>query len=161
MTETGTWRILIVDDLPSIHEVFHCIFDPDSRIDLSAEESLLFGDPAPAPAPRFELDSAYHGEEALRKVVTACAAKRPYMLAIVDMRMPPGWDGLQTVERLWEVDENLQIVMCTAYSDISLDDICSRFGTHDHLAFMPKPFNAAEALRLADVLGAKWSACRQ
>ncbi|SPE59104.1 hypothetical protein SBV1_30039 [Verrucomicrobia bacterium] len=50
--------------------------------------------------------------------------------------MPPGWDGFQTIRKLWEVDPDLQVVSCTAYSDYSLDAIVARLGRSDRLVFL-------------------------
>ena len=58
---------------------------------------------------------------------------RPFALAFIDMRMPPGWDGLETIEHLWTVDPDVQVVICTAYSDYSWSDMLTRLGRSDQL----------------------------
>ena len=113
-------RILLVDDLLSIHDDFRKILTaPADTTDLDAEEAILFGQPTRRVSVRFEMDSAYQGTEALEKVRAARLADRPYAMAFIDMRMPPGWDGLETIEKIWEVDPDVQIVICSAYSDRS------------------------------------------
>ncbi|HUL81705.1 MAG TPA: hypothetical protein VL131_06160, partial [Gammaproteobacteria bacterium] len=92
-------RILIVDDNRSIHEDFEKILGTaaaNDRADLGALEKELFGAEKEAEAERFELDSAYQGEEALQKVRLAREREQPYALLFVDVRMPPGLDGIQT-----------------------------------------------------------------
>ena len=81
---------------------------------------------------------------------------RPYAVAFVDMRMPPGWDGLETIEHLWEADAELQVVICTAYSDQPWDEITKRVGRTDKLLILQKPFNSIEVLQLATALCRKW-----
>src|SRR5213075_148171 len=88
-------------------------------------------------------------------VRAARAADQPFALAIVDMRMPPGIDGLQTISRMWEHDPALQVVICTAYSDASWQDIVHRFGTTDRLLILKKPFDLAEVYQLALALTEK------
>ncbi|MCF5173130.1 GGDEF domain-containing response regulator, partial [Pseudomonas canadensis] len=97
-------RILIVDDTASIHQDFRKILcaDPNGEPSLESLEETLFGTTAKA-RQAYELDSAYQGQEALALVNKALADQAPYALAFIDMRMPPGWDGLQTIEQLWEV----------------------------------------------------------
>jgi CheY-like chemotaxis protein len=114
-------RILIVDDTASIHADFIKILSPPSidDDDLISAENALFGTQATATLQSFMLDSAFQGLEALDKVERALANDLPYAMAFIDMRMPPGWDGLQTIERLWQVDPKLQVALCTAYSDYS------------------------------------------
>jgi CheY-like chemotaxis protein len=114
-------RILLVDDNRSIHGDFQKILaDGGTAEKVQAMEAALFGEPIQARhSVRFELSSAYQGEEAFEMVQLAVAEGRPYAMAFVDVRMPPGWDGIETAARIWEVDPEVQIVLCTAYSDYS------------------------------------------
>jgi len=157
MTTPQNRRILLVDDMPAIHEDFRKILVPQAACaDLGAVEAALFGDEPPAAASAFELDSAYQGQEALALVQASLKAGRPYALAFVDMRMPPGWDGVQTIERLWQADPRLQVVICTAYSDTSWDEVLARLDVRDRLLILKKPFDAIEVRQLANMLTAKW-----
>jgi signal transduction histidine kinase len=103
-----------------------------------------------------EIDSAYQGEEGLERVRQSLQSGRPYAIAIVDVRMPPGWDGIETTQKLWEVDSDLQVVICSAYSDYSWDEIIARLGNSDRLLFLKKPFDTVEILQLANALTEKW-----
>lgn len=109
-------RILIVDDTASIHQDFAKILSPQSieDDDLDNTERALFGSTAAITLQSFTLESAFQGLEALDMVETALANDMPYAMAFIDMRMPPGWDGLETIERLWKADPQLQISLCTA-----------------------------------------------
>ncbi|QXI16820.1 GGDEF/EAL domain-containing response regulator [Pseudomonas hamedanensis] len=151
-------RVLIVDDSASIHEDFAKILSPVALDDdgLGATENLLFGTPSAAPPLRFELDSAFQGHQALEKIEAALASQRPYAMAFIDMRMPPGWDGLETIERLWRVDPKLQVALCTAYSDYSWEDIDQRLALNDRLLILKKPFDAIEIRQMASALTVKW-----
>jgi signal transduction histidine kinase len=72
------------------------------------------------------------------------------------MRMPPGWDGLQTIEQLWKVDPGLQVVICSAYSDYDWDEVLRRLNRPDNLLVVKKPFEAVEVLQCANTLTGKW-----
>jgi len=72
------------------------------------------------------------------------------------MRMPQGWDGAETIEHLWQVDPNLQVVVCTAYTDYSWDDLLERLHGHDRLVILKKPFDNIEVQQLANTLTNKW-----
>ena len=150
-------RILIVDDTASIHQDFRKILCADANGEPSLEnlEETLFGT-APKVRQAFKLDSAYQGEEALELVNRALAANAPYALVFIDMRMPPGWDGLQTIEQLWNVDPNLQIALCTAYSDYSFEAIEARLKYNDQLLILKKPFDHLEIRQMASALTWKW-----
>ncbi len=152
-------RILIVDDNATIHEDFREILRPDGTSGAATQEmeALLFGDSGPASEQTlFELDSAYQGQEALAKVQQSLAGGQPYALAFVDVRMPPGWDGIETIARLWEADPSLQIVVCTAYSDYSWEDMRAKVGHPDNLVILKKPFDNVEVQQLAHALTKKW-----
>jgi CheY-like chemotaxis protein len=92
-------RILVIDDNPAIHDDLKKILlgcgTEDSA--LSADESLLFEAIRPVTTAGFELESAYQGQEGLRRVQERFASGLPYALALVDVRMPPGWDGIETI----------------------------------------------------------------
>ncbi len=151
-------RILIVDDTASIHEDFAKILSPSSIEDdsLASAENALFGTPVSVSSQGFIIESAFQGREALDKVETALANDSPYAMAFIDMRMPPGWDGLETIERLWQVDPKLQVALCTAYSDYSWEDIDERLDLGDRLLILKKPFDAIEIRQMASALTAKW-----
>jgi CheY-like chemotaxis protein len=128
----GPIRILVTDDNAAIHEDFRKILAADSttEADLRHAESLLFGDAPAAPAARetYALDFALQGQQAVNCVERARTEGRPYALAFVDMRMPPGWDGLETIEHLWEKDPDVQVVICSAHSDYDWMDVVERLG---------------------------------
>jgi signal transduction histidine kinase len=156
-------RILIVDDNPAIHEDFRTVLGglSNDAADIDAEAAAILGITAPAKQEReFELDFAHQGEEALEKVKRARADGCPYAMAFVDMRMPPGWDGLTTISRLWEVDDVIQIVICTAYSDRSWNDIQNTLTERDRWLVLKKPFDKIEVLQLAHALTEKWQLAR-
>jgi len=152
-------RILIVDDNESIHTDFRNILCPDTSDESATNEmeSVLFGDEAAEPEQvRFELDSAFQGQQALDMVRKSVAEERPYSMAFVDVRMPPGWDGVETIARVWEVYPELQVVVCTAYSDYSWEEMRARVGHPDSLLVLKKPFDNIEVQQLAHALTKKW-----
>jgi two-component system sensor histidine kinase/response regulator len=156
-------RILVVDDNRAIHGDFQKILSGNNPADRALDiEAALFGDaPAAHPALRFQLDSAYQGKEGFEMVQRALAEGRPYAMAFMDVRMPPGWDGIETTARIWEVDPDMQIVICTAYSDYSCDQMSTKLGNSDKLVILKKPFDNIEALQLANALTEKWHLARQ
>ncbi|WP_448652759.1 ATP-binding protein [Pseudomonas fluorescens] len=163
MNEPSNRRILLIDDTPSIHEDFRKILMPpmEQNQALDAMETALFGASETLQGPAFELDSAYGGQEGLKLLEVAMAEQKPYALAFVDMRMPQGWDGAQTIEELWKVDPNLQVVVCTAYSDYSWEALLFRLHAHDRLLILKKPFDNIEVQQMANTLAAKWDMARR
>ncbi len=159
MTMDTAPRILIVDDNPAIHEDFRKILQPQGNrnLALDAMESALFDQPvSPSHDLNFSLDFAHQGREAFDKVRAAVGTRHPYSLAFVDIRMPPGWDGIETIENLWKADPSLQVVICTAYSDYSWEKMTQRLGVNDNLVILKKPFDNVEVLQLACALTKKW-----
>lgn len=152
------YRILVVDDTRAIHEDFRKILTPESASALEAQEALLFGAATnKAQGIRFEVHSAYQGREALAAVERASSENRRFSLVFMDVRMPPGWDGIETTERIWEVDPDIQVVICTAYSDYSWNGMSDRLGLKDNLVILKKPFDTVEVLQLAHALTRKWT----
>ena len=152
-------RILVVDDNRAIHEDFRKILVPQSALPaLQAARAALLKKEASfqAPSESFELDTADQGQQGYERVVSARAEGRPYAVAIVDMRMPPGWDGLTTIAHILKADPEIQVVICTAYSDYSWGQIAERLGVSDRVLIMRKPFDSIEVQQIASALTRKW-----
>jgi two-component system sensor histidine kinase/response regulator len=152
-------RVLVIDDNPSIHGDFRKILSPAATgsAAFDAAEAAVFGLSTDAvEQTQFEMDSAYQGQEGVLRVKQALEAGRPYAMAFVDVRMPPGWDGVETTRKLWELDPNLQVVLCTAYSDYSWGELFEKLGHRDGLLILKKPFDTVEAFQLAHALTEKW-----
>jgi CheY-like chemotaxis protein len=148
-------RILLIDDSEAIHRDFREILCPEQSRSLQEVEEMeetLFGAPSSSEtssSPVFEVDSAFQGEEGLAKVREAATAGRPYSLAFLDYRMPPGWNGLETLRHLRKVAPSLQVVLCSAYSDYSWEEFIREFGETQPLRELRKPFDARELHQLA------------
>lgn len=159
-------RILIVDDNIAIHEDLKSILNsPDFSFDEKAKEIevQLFDDEPVDDKDIFNytIDSAFQGDEAVKMVYTAEKADQPYGLIFMDVRMPPGMDGVQTVKKIWDSHPHTEIVICTAYSDYSWDNILKSVGISDHLQFTKKPFNRISVQQTALSLLKKWDLGRK
>ncbi|MDW8260888.1 MAG: diguanylate cyclase, partial [Phycisphaerales bacterium] len=174
--------MLIVDDNPSIHDDFRKILTPHASApdfaapteragasatppgDLADLEARIFGQTPAASSARqsvdFELFFASQGQEALQKVEEMCRRGEPPAVAFLDMRMPPGWDGLRTAQALWNVTPELHIVICTAYSDHPWQTIAAQATSSDQLVILKKPFDPIEVIQLASALTEKWEQAR-
>ena len=154
-------RILVIDDNETIHADFRKIFaGGTAAAELNDLEAELFGGPAVAARAThadFQIDSAFQGQQGFAMVQEARQKGTPYSVAFVDVRMPPGWDGVETINRIWQISQNLQTVICTAYSDYSWEQILERLGKNDRLLILRKPFDPVEVQQLACNLPEKWS----
>ncbi len=160
---TQHYRILVIDDNRDIHHDFQKIFrtlEEDSS-GFDHLESALFGTEASPPparplAPlRVTMESAYQGEEGAEYAIEAATSGKPYLLAFVDVRMPPGIDGIRTIERIWGQAPELPCVICTAYSDYKWEEISAHLGGSGNLYILKKPFDAVEVLQLAQAIAEK------
>ena len=152
-------RILVIDDNRSIHQDFSRIFATRSASEAAVAEAgaALFGDPADQAAGiEFQVDFAFQGQEGLARIRQAREEDYPYAMCFVDVRMPPGWDGIETTAKIWEHEPEMQIVICTAYSDYSWSDMVAKLPKPDQLLILKKPFDAVEVLQLAHALTEKW-----
>ena len=154
VTRSINRRVLVVDDSPAIHADFAKTLAPSletkETTELDEFERELLGGEAPQRAAiEFHLDFAEQGEIGARKVEAAAKAREPYAMAFVDMRMPPGWDGLRTIKEMWRVDPRLEVVICTAFSDHTWGDIFEALGHCEQLLILKKPFDPVEVKQLA------------
>jgi len=152
-------RVLVIDDNPAIHEDFLKILGPEQGAEsalLDAERALL-GEPVSTTRRQcFAVDTAQQGQLGVEQARRALEAGRPYALAFVDMRMPPGWDGLETIQRLWAIDPHVQVVICSAHSDYDWTEVVARLDHSDKLLVVKKPFEPIEVLQCASALTRKW-----
>lgn len=170
-TSSGMWverRILVIDDNPAIHEDFRKILAEQNFIseDFQSLDADLFTDEEELstddPEESFLIDFASQGEEGYALVVQSVEENRPYMMAIVDMRMPPGWTGLETIERIWPVDPSINIVICSAYSDHPWEEISKQFRhKRKQLLFLSKPFQPVEVKQIALALTSQWQLAKE
>ena len=164
MSETDKARILVIDDNPSIHEDFRKILqsNPADERPLAELRSLIFQVPGGAEAPReYAIDFALQGKEGVELVRAALDSGRPYSCAFVDMRMPPGLDGVETIAAMWKIDPRIQVVIATAHSDRTWEDIIRSLGISDQLLILKKPFEGVEIRQLASCLVEKWHLARR
>lgn len=157
-------RVLVIDDNEAIIEDFRKILCAgfDGNAALSHTEAALFGESDGRPAlPQFQIDGACQGQDGFALVEQAQRENRPYAMAFIDMRMPPGWDGVETIAHIWEIDPRLQVVVCTAYSDYSWEEMSERLDLGDRLLILKKPFDNVEAYQLASALTMKWEMTQQ
>ena len=160
-SELLTHRLLMIDDNPAIHEDYRKILTGCDDTQISAAEAALFGErQSTVSRPTFDVDSAMQGRDGVELARRALAEERPYSVAFVDMRMPPGWDGLETIENLWQVDPEIQVVVCSAYSDYDWMELLGRLGHSDKLIVIKKPFEPIEILQCASALSHKWQNAR-
>ena len=160
-------RILVIDDQSQIHETFARLFRDNRKNshDLDDFEARFLDEAQPTAhptpkaspsAPVFALTHAYSGEEGIHEAKKSIESGARYSVAFVDMRMPKGMDGLETIKRLWKIDSDIQVVICTAYSDHTWDDIVACLGYNDRLLLLRKPFAHDEARQLALALSEKY-----
>ncbi len=159
-------RVLVIDDHEPIHADFRKALSAwEGRGELTRLHAQLFGgdsQPAAARAPaKIEIVSALRGKEGLEILQQGLCEQRPFAVAFVDMRMPPGWDGLETIEHLWRADPDLEVVLCTAYSDHAWEEIHERLGRPEQLLILKKPFDLVEVCQMAHALVAKWNLAKE
>lgn len=162
LNNTRNRRVLVVDDNEAIHADFRKILSAsDDSNAMSESYAAFFGEESPAEDHlSFEIDSASQGQEGLEKVRKAIQNGQPYAVAFVDIRMPPGWDGIETIGHLWEVDPDLLIVICTAYNDYNWNEMSQQLGRKDRWLILKKPFDNVEVRQLASSLTEKWELAR-
>ena len=156
---TPPFRILVIDDNPAIHQDFQKILAPGPpNASLLTARAKLFGkqEPLNDQPMSFQVESAEQGQIGHAMVQHAIQRNRPYAVAFVDMRMPPGWDGVETIEHIWAIDPHIQMVICTAYSDHDWEQVLQRLHNPDKLLVLRKPVEPIEVKQLARSLTERW-----
>jgi diguanylate cyclase (GGDEF)-like protein len=164
-------RILVVDDEAAVRDAYRQVLEPGAAPQREALDGLrakLFGGGAgaaagaAAPAARTAFSVTYcEGAEAgVAAVRAALEAGEPYTVVFLDMRMPPGPDGAWAAEQIRGLDPDVELVLCTAYSDVDPAEVSRRVPPEEKLFYLQKPFHPHEVRQLAGALGRKWRAER-
>lgn len=145
-------KILVVDDNRAVHDDYRKILEPvpdDGKLD--EMENFLFGETKTETPEQihFAIDSAFQGEEGLNLVKESVGSGSLYSVAFIDMRMPPGWNGIKTAQEIWGVDSNLPIVICTAYTDYTWEEFVAALPRRELLLILKKPFDNIELKQIA------------
>ena len=164
---TASNRILIVDDNEAIHEDFKKILSAprtkDSHKDLQKIEMELFEEDeggfveSPSEQLVYRIDSAFQGLEAVDMVDKAEQENDPYAMVLMDVRMPPGINGIEAIERIWQRHPYIEMVIVTAFSDYSWESILQTIGKTDRLMFLRKPFDQVTVKQMALALTKKYN----
>ncbi|MGA1844911.1 MAG: HD-GYP domain-containing protein [bacterium] len=157
-------RILVTDDQPEVVEDYLRILKSRKVTgdELDALERDLFGETSgdnpgsQASEIQYNVSTARQGEEAISRVKKALEEDDPFAVAFLDVRMPPGIDGVHAAREIRRMDPNIHIVFVTAYSDFSHTEICRLMESTDKYLFLRKPFDADEIRQLALALSEKW-----
>ncbi|MFA4984972.1 MAG: hybrid sensor histidine kinase/response regulator [Candidatus Brocadiia bacterium] len=156
-------RILIIDDDPAIREDYKRILSPEAIPSLSKIDELereLFkkgSEHSSEDLPQFDLAFASQGRQGYELAVQAIAEEKPFAVAFVDIRMPPGWDGMETASRIRFHDKDIEIVIVTAYSDKDRKSLVAALEDPSKLLYLKKPFDPDEIRQLAHSLTEKWN----
>jgi PAS domain S-box-containing protein len=159
-------RILIADDESRILDEYVHVLGASGNAEhgaraLSDLEAELFGsNEVDRDGVNYELCLCRQANEAVEKVEEAVRDGRPFAIAFLDVRMPPGPDGVVAAERIRKLDHHVNIVFVTGYSDTPLEQIASRVPPADKLLYLQKPLHAAELKQFANALSGKWTAER-
>lgn len=152
-------RVLVVDDNQAIHNDLRRILCPVlyGSGEMNRIEETLFGS-APRVQDHLEIrvSLASNGSEAIASVAESVAQRDRFSVVFMDVRMGQGMDGIATTERLWEIDHDLQVVLCSAYLDYTWFELQQRLGRRDNLLFLKKPFENLEAHQMTYALAEKW-----
>ena len=154
-------RVLIVDDQDAIHDDFQEILNRQNRETASDTFAAAF---LPADSkrsttdlPTFELTHASSGDEAYQMIKAAQAANQPFAVAFIDIRMPPGMDGIETIRQIRKFEKNLEIVIMTAYMDKPLYEIVTNMEMPHKLLYIRKPVMRVEIQMITFSLVEKWN----
>ena len=162
--ETSTNRILVVDDdAMIIGEYVRCLgegFEPDAATSTLGDlEKVLFGEETDERgAARFEVKSCQQGDAAVASVEESVNAGKPFSIVFLDIRMPPGIDGIEAAKQIRKIDRNVNIVIVTGSLSPDPDNLGGEIPPADRIFFFKKPFHSVECRQLAAALCGKWHA---
>lgn len=159
--EHWNYRVLIVDDEDGIHSDFKDMLNPTrarALTDQFAETLLEEGSENKTPfLPNFELVHAISGEEGYEIIRAGKDSNCPIVVAYIDVRMPPGIDGVEAIRRIRKIEKDIELVIMTAYTDKPLPEIVRGMELLHKLLYIRKPFAPEEVQQITLALVNKWN----
>jgi signal transduction histidine kinase len=156
-------RILVADDEPSILDLYKNVLSPDKAVDKQFSDidelaGKLFGKKENKKTSETTFDTVFcrQGDEALEAVKASLKENKPFSVAFLDVRMPPGPDGIWVAQQIRKLDSNIEFVVVTGYSDVQPEEIAARVQPAQKLLYIQKPFHPQEITQFASALGSKW-----
>ena len=142
-------RVLIADDDEHVLECYREAFGIDtgtSRLRvLNALEAELFDPGEDAEAePHFEVVACSQGNDAIDLARDAADKGSPFDVVILDVRMPPGIDGVEAGSEIRKLDPDVEIVFVTGFSDVPLDELQRRVPPPMKLHYFNKPLSFSQ-----------------
>jgi diguanylate cyclase (GGDEF)-like protein len=157
---SATVKILIIDDNPLADSDFIKILTdllPQAPKGAISKEKEADKPRRKKPLPlNFKIETATQGKKGAKKVAKAVQNNHPFALAFVDISLPSDWDGIETAKKIWEIDANIQIILCTPHSDCSGEKAVEQLGQRENLLFLKKPFDALAVKQLCNTLIERW-----
>lgn len=164
METTPSWnrRVLIVDDQEEIHSDFEEMLTRGlAKATTDALAAAFVPENDNTFLPEFRLFHAMSGEEACAVVEMAKDSGCPFAAAYIDIRMPPGIDGIETIQQIRKIEQDLEIVIMTAYTDKPLPEIVHDMALLHKLLYIRKPFAREEIQQITLSLVEKWNVEQQ
>ena len=159
--EHWNYRVLIVDDEAGIHRDFRDMLNPKHRKRLTAEIAETFLDRGPQKKsfvlPNFELLHATSGDEGHDIIRAGKASNCPIAVAYIDVRMPPGIDGVEAIRRIRQIEKDIEVVIMTAYTDKPLPEIVRDMKLLNKLLYIRKPIAPEEVQQITLSLVERWN----
>lgn len=162
------FRILIADDEPAIQQSYQKILCPAQQADSNLSKTrdmaaALFNQSTSDNDTTEDLDIAFdltlcsQAEQAVDAIARSKTENKSFSVAFLDMRMPPGRDGLWAAEQIRKLDNDIEIVFVTGFSDIHPRQIVRQVGPADKIFYIQKPFASTELFQTAVALSSKWN----
>ena len=142
-------KVLVADDDERVIECYREAFgsvEPTQHMRalnaLAAELIDTTGDLESTP--KFEVVTCNQGADAIEAAATACDAGEPFDVVILDVRMPPGIDGVEAGSQIRKHDPDVEIVFVSGYSDVPFEELQRRVPPPMHLHYFHKPLSFAQ-----------------
>ncbi len=136
-------RVLIADDESAIVRIYSIglqhYFAPDPDSSGLVHDRGYLDEMEDDDRPSIEITVCQQGTEAVKLCREASESDSPFDVVVLDIRMPPGMDGIEAATEIRELNPDLPVLFVSGFAEYTLEQLRERMKPAAQIDLIEKP----------------------